>query len=64
MLFIVASMTQAHEVAVCESKFWMISIMLDVMYLGSLGPFTIPFAILALVFITAKNVFAFLSPCF
>ena len=59
-----ASMTQAHEVAVCKSKFGVISIMLDVMYLGSLGPFAIPLAILALVFVTAKNVSAFLSPCF
>jgi len=63
MLLVVARMTQAHEVAVCESKFWMISIMLDVMHLGSLPPYAVPFAILALVFITAKNVFAFLSPC-
>jgi len=59
-----ASMTQAHKVTVCESKFWIISIMLDVMHLGSLGPFAIPLAILALVFITAKDVSAFLPPCF
>jgi hypothetical protein len=59
-----ASMAQAHKVAVCESKFWMICIMLDVMYLCRLGPFTIPLAILALVFITAKNVSTFLPPCF
>jgi hypothetical protein len=64
MLFVMAGMTQADEVTVCESKFWMICIMLDVMYLGSLPPYAIPLAILALVFITAKNVFAFLSPCF
>jgi hypothetical protein len=56
-------MAQAHKVTVCESKFRIISIMLDVMYLGSLGPFTIPLAILALVFITAKDVSTFLSPC-
>jgi hypothetical protein len=64
MLLVVARMTQAHEVAVCKSKFWMICIMLDVMHLGSLGPFAVPLAILALVFVTAKNVFSFLPPCF
>jgi len=64
MLFIVASMTQAHEVAVCESKFRIISIMLDMVNLGRLPPYAVPLAILALVFVTAKNVSAFLSPCF
>jgi hypothetical protein len=64
MLLVVASMAQAHEVAVCESEFRIISIMLDVMHLGRLGPFAIPLAILALVFVTAKNVSAFLPPCF
>jgi len=57
-------MTQAHKVTVCESKFRIISIMLDVMHLGSLPPYAVPLAILALVFITAKDVSAFLPPCF
>jgi len=59
-----ASMTQADEVTVHESKLWIIRIMLDVMHLGSLPPYAVPLAILALVFITAKDVSAFLPPCF
>jgi hypothetical protein len=58
-----AGMTQAHKVTVCESKFRIISIVLDVVYLGSLPPYAVPFAILALVFVTAQDVSAFLSPC-
>jgi len=38
--------------------------MFDVMHLGRLSPSAVPFAVLALVPVSAENVFAFLPPSF
>ena len=64
MLFVVACVTKAYEITVHKSKFGKVCIVLDMVNLGRLGPFAVPLAILALVFVTPQDVSAFLSPCF
>ena len=53
MLFVVARATKAYEITVHKSKFGIVFIVLDVMHLGSLPPYAVPLAILALIFVTA-----------
>jgi hypothetical protein len=59
-----ASMAQADKVAVCESKFRIISIMLDVMYFGGFRAPAVSFAVLALIPVAPQNGHAFMPPCF